>query len=72
MGTGELSMFMKTWAEKVCREHGLHDKVVAALERKLKQQRKNLNNLLGKDIMDELDKHIDEGLQKWQGMWKQG
>jgi aminoglycoside phosphotransferase family enzyme len=72
MGTGKLSAFMHAWAERACRENGLHDEVVKELDRKIKQSRKNLENLLGKPIMDELDTHIDKGLEKAQKLWRRG
>jgi hypothetical protein len=70
MGTGELSSFMHAWAERMCRKHGLHDMVVKELDRKIRQSKKNLENILGKDIMDELDAHIDKGLEKVKESWR--
>ena len=69
MGTGELSMFMKAWAERLCRQHGLHDLVVKELDKKIAKSRQNLENVLGKEIMDELDNHIDKGLDKVKKAW---
>ena len=69
MGTGELSMFMKSWAERLCRQHGLHDLVVKELDKKIAKSRQNLENVLGKEIMDELDDHIDKGLEKVKKAW---
>ena len=69
MGTGELSMFMKSWAVGLCREYGLHDMVVKELDKKMAQSRKNLENILGKEIMDELKNHIDKGLEKVKKAW---
>lgn len=70
MGTGELSSFMQAWAKRMCRENGLHEEVIKSLDRKIKQARTNLENLLGKDIMDELDAHIDKGLEAVQKTWE--
>ena len=69
MGTGELGSFMQAWAERECRANGLHEEVVKALDAKIRQSRKNLENLLGKDIMDEFDAHIDRGLKKVEDAW---
>ena len=41
MGTGELSMFMKSWAERLCRRHGLHSLVVKELDKKVNYPRIN-------------------------------
>lgn len=70
MGTGKLSMFIKSWAERMCRKHGLHDMVVKELDKKIAQSRKNLENVLGKEIMGELDAHIDKGLEKVKKAWE--
>lgn len=72
MGTGELPKLMQIWASRQCREHGLHDDVVKALDEKIAQSRKNLTNMLGEEIMIELDKHIDVGLKKVEKLWKRG
>lgn len=72
MGTGKLSAFMHAWAERACRENGLHDEVVKELDRKIRQSRRNLENMLGKEIMEDLDAHIDAGLEKVQKLWRSG
>jgi len=66
MGTGELSDFMKMWAQRECVRAGLGERFLAMQGEKLLQVKAQLKNLLGDDAVAFIDNGIQEAKEALQ------
>ena len=64
MGTGEVLVFTRQWAERACLEAGLKEELNKVRVERLEQNRTNLRNLLGDDMMNRIDATIKSAIQK--------
>jgi len=70
MGTGEVLMFTRHWAERACLEAGLKTELDKVRAERLEQNRANIRNLLGDDMMTKIDSHIKSAIQAVTGIQK--
>lgn len=64
MGDGELLLAIKQWAENKCIEHGLKENMLTLLDKRLKDMRTRLTNIVGNDLMNEIDVAIETTFEK--------
>ena len=64
MGSGDLPTFMKMWAQKLCVENGLSEKLREAQIENTIQLRTRISNVLGTDSMQKIDASISEAIKK--------
>jgi len=64
MGDGDLPDLMKIWAQKVCKEVGLHEEMIKMQNEKLREQEKRLRNILGDDMVNDIHNTIEDTIKK--------
>jgi len=64
MGDGELPDLMSTWARRLCKELSLDDELRKLQEERRLELRRRLQNVLGKDAVEEIETTIDQVTRK--------
>ncbi len=66
MGSGELGEFLKNWAVKTAIENGLSEELETERKTKLKQLGVNLSNILGMDMVRDIQNSVDDAMDNLQ------
>ena len=64
MGDGELPGLMRTWAERECQKLGLTKEMRQLQDSHLKELQVRLTNVLGKDMVEQINTTISEAIKK--------